>query len=86
MATPGGELAMLCCVDPYNDLLLRTWAIMGLLTLCVKAIFEARPDRHERWLRLLQVACVLFVADCFILQQRVCYSTSYGNNGAAEVQ
>jgi len=59
---------------------------MGLLTLSVKAIFEARPDRHERWLRLLQVACVLFVADCFILQQRVCYSTSYGNNGAAEVQ
>jgi hypothetical protein len=86
VATPGGELVMLCCVDPLNDLLLRAWAAMGLLVLSFKAVVESRPDKHERWLRLLQIACVLFVADCFVLQQRVCHSASYGRGGPAEVR
>ena len=45
--------------------------MMFLLVLSFKAIFEANPDRYERWLRLLQIACSLFVVDCFVLQQQV---------------
>jgi len=48
-------------------------------------VLEERPEKHERWLRLLQVACGLFVADCFVLQQRVCYSPTYGAAGPAEL-
>jgi hypothetical protein len=48
--------------------------MLFMLVLCVRAIFEGFPEKHERWLRLLQVACTLFVADCFVLHQHVCHS------------
>lgn len=87
VATPGGELVMLCCVHQVNDLVLRSWFMLFMLVLCVRAVFENTPDRHERWLRLLQVACTLFVADCFVLHQHVCHdeppqvhATSSGDN------
>ena len=34
--------------------------------------------RHERCLRLVQIGCVLFVMDCFYLQQRSCALPDYG--------
>mmetsp|Transcript_8280 Transcript_8280/g.10742 ORF Transcript_8280/g.10742 Transcript_8280/m.10742 type:complete len:300 (+) Transcript_8280:1050-1949(+) len=73
ITTPGGELVMLCCVSDINDIILRTWFLLFLLVLCMRAVFEMHSDRHERWLRLLQVACVLFVADCFVIHQLVCH-------------
>lgn len=45
--------------------------MMFLVVLSFKAIFESNPERYERWLRLLQVACFFFVVDCFVLQQQV---------------
>ena len=56
---------------PANDMFLRSWSMMFLVVLSFKAIFESNPERYERWLRLLQVACFFFVVDCFVLQQQV---------------
>merc|ERR1719197_1064491 len=77
---------MLCCVDYANDMFLRSWSMMFLVVLSFKAIFESNPERYERWLRLLQVACFFFVVDCFVLQQQICHSSTYGaNTGSAEL-
>jgi len=40
VATPGGELVMLCCVEKWNDLFMRTWALLFVLVLCFKAVLN----------------------------------------------
>jgi len=76
--TPGAELIILCCVHRMNVLLVKTWYLVVLAVICIMAVLESKPERHERCLRLVQIGCALFVMDCFYLQRRSCALPDYG--------
>jgi len=71
-------MIIMCCYTQMNAVIVKTWYLVVLAIICIMAVLESKPEKHERCLRLVQIGCALFVMDCFYLQQRSCALPDYG--------